>query len=294
MRRDRRAGSSPGRPRAHSCCDLKTIEKKNGQKFFPYPHPPAKFAVGCANILLPLLYGSEKVPPKFFPGGDGGGVSRGHVLTSTYTFFSAMTCVHRRVLHALLAGKIAQMYPERRRLATSPRAPEKPPLGRHPGTGSVKADAEPTRSLTFSGPPRLRRRQCEPGALGSTWRRSRGSPASLGRCARRNLRSPAKRIGGGGFPWHLRLLRAAAAPGSLCGGTRGQCVPARCPGECPSRSPAQQPCILGSVPLPCPHRSGTAGTWDLGCSLGSAGPSYAPVSRTSAHLLVIRQVIQAT
>lgn len=54
-------------------------------------------------------------------------MSRGHVLTSTYTFFSAMTCVHRRVLHALLAGKIAQMYPERRRLATSPRAPEKPP-----------------------------------------------------------------------------------------------------------------------------------------------------------------------
>lgn len=149
-------------------------------------------------------------------------------------------------------------------------------------------------SRRCSGPPRLRRRQCEPGALGSTWRRSRGSPASLGRCARRNLRSLAKRIVGGGFSWHLRLLRAAEAPGSLCGGTRGQCVPARCPGECPSRSLAQRPCILGSVPLPCPHRSGTAGRWDLGCSLGSAGPSYAPVSRTSAHLLVIRQVIQAT
>lgn len=54
-----------------------------------------------------------------------------------------------------------------------------------PGTGS-KADAEPSRSLTCSGPPRLRRRQCEPGALGSTWqpgaaslRAVPGSPASF-------------------------------------------------------------------------------------------------------------------
>lgn len=92
-------------------------------------HTPGKVCSRVCKHPAPSTLRIGKVPPKFFPGGDGGGVSRGHVLTSTYTFFSAMTCVHRRVLHALLAGKIAQMYPERRRLATSLRAPEKPPQG---------------------------------------------------------------------------------------------------------------------------------------------------------------------
>lgn len=126
---DRSPGSSPVRPEGTLRLRLGNNRRKKGQKFFPcktHPHPQAQFAVGSANVLLPLVYRLEKHPQV---------IHRrwrwGVLMPSVFypTLSSPLsTCVHRRALHELLKGKMAN-YAQCTQSACG-----SPPLLRRPGS----------------------------------------------------------------------------------------------------------------------------------------------------------------
>lgn len=117
--------------------------------------------------------------------------------------------------------------------------------------------------------------------------------------------SPAKPIAAIGLPWRFQLLpaaRAAADRARRAVGS-GPRAPRRvggrftAPGECPGCPPGYYPFILGRVASRRQRLPRAAGKWDLGCSLWCFDYSYASVlarEKTSAHLLIIRQVIGET
>lgn len=134
-------------PRAHSESDLETIEEKRAKSSFRAKRTHtlrAQFAVGRANVLLPLFYRLEKHPQVIHRRWRWGVLMP---LSSILHFSPPLsTCVYRRALHQLPKGKMAnyahaRRAPAARHLSSGARG-VLPPQGDTP-VGSVLAHAEP-------------------------------------------------------------------------------------------------------------------------------------------------------
>lgn len=201
---------------------MKTIEDKTA-KSLPvkrHPLPQAQFAVGFANILLPLLYRSEK-HPQVIHWWWWSGVLMAAFCLPPYILFSSTVCAQTLCTNRSWERlQITQMYAERCGSQHLPPELEGAPqvdtpqwalswrTQNHPNRSPVQACQDPTT------PRRPRLQENGGSALGTTWKPGAASlPRSLGevgllsgRCVSRNLCSPAKPIVAAGLPWRLQLL----------------------------------------------------------------------------------------
>lgn len=237
--RDLGPGSSPDAPRAHSGCDLKTIEDKTAKSSSRKKAPTTtRHSLQLGLQTSCSLYCTDRrSTPKLFIGG--GGVLMATFCLPPYILFFTTVCAETLCTNcARKRLQITQMYAERLRLAISREWAlfwrTQNNLNRSP----VRASQDPTT------PRRPRLQENGGGALGTTWKPGAASlPRSLGevgllsvRCVSRNLCSPAKPIAVVGLPGRLQLLPAAAwrqfwARGEFGSGRRapGEQVPGSLP-----------------------------------------------------------------